>query len=86
MTKLSRPKATKPERTSSVDRVILGVDAFRRGRAVTIREKGRVSLIRAAETITDVFTRGDAYGIASGATPGLDACTGTDPEGSLVHA
>jgi GTP cyclohydrolase II len=53
MTKLSRPKATKPERTSSVDRVILGVDAFRRGRAVTIREKGRVSLIRAAETITD---------------------------------
>ena len=53
MTKSYRPKATRPERTSSVDRVILGVDAFRRGRPVAIREKGRVSLLRAAETITD---------------------------------
>jgi len=47
-----RRKTTKPERTSPVDRVIRGVDALRRGRAVVIRDKGRASVVRAAETIT----------------------------------
>jgi GTP cyclohydrolase II len=36
---------------SGVDRVILGVDAFRRGRPVTIGEKGASSLVFAAETL-----------------------------------
>jgi GTP cyclohydrolase II len=48
-----RRKTTKRERTSPVDRVIQGVDALRRGRAVIIRDNGRASLVRAAETITD---------------------------------
>jgi 3,4-dihydroxy-2-butanone 4-phosphate synthase len=45
-------KPTKRERTSPVDRVIRGVDALRRGRAVIIREKARASVIYAAETMT----------------------------------
>lgn len=53
MTKPSRPKGTVLERTSSIDRVILGVDAFRRGRPVAILGKGGLSLVRAAETVTD---------------------------------
>jgi GTP cyclohydrolase II len=47
-----RPKPTKRERTSPVDRVIRGVDALRRGQAVLIREKGGATVVRAAETIT----------------------------------
>jgi GTP cyclohydrolase II len=53
MTTPSRPKATTRQRTSPVDRVIIGVDAFRRGRPIAIREKGRVSLVQAAETLSD---------------------------------
>jgi GTP cyclohydrolase II len=67
MTKRSRPKAINQERTSSVDRVILGVDAFRRGRPVVIREKGRLSFVRAAETITDSSL--NAMGAASRPPP-----------------
>ena len=55
MTRSSRqgPKAGARRQQSAVDRVILGVDAFRRGRPVTIREKGAASSVYAVETLSD---------------------------------
>ena len=54
MTSSSRrgAKAGSRQPASPVDRVILGVDAFRRGRPVVIREKGAASFVYAVETLT----------------------------------
>ena len=47
------PRTRLSDRASPVDRVILGVDAFRRGGPVLVREKGASILVYAAETLTE---------------------------------
>jgi len=48
-----RSKTASRLRTSSVDRVIFGVDALRRGQAIVIRDKRQATIVLSAETITD---------------------------------
>jgi GTP cyclohydrolase II len=47
-----RSKTASRSRTSPVDRVILGVDALRRGQAIVIRDKRQATTVQSAETIT----------------------------------
>jgi GTP cyclohydrolase II len=48
-----RSKTASRSRTSPVDRVILGVDALRRGQAIVIRDRRQATMVLSAETITD---------------------------------
>jgi len=68
------PRARSRDQPSPVDRVILGVDALRRGRPVLIREKRDSSLVYAVETLTDSVLRS------------LRAATKTPPVQVLTHA
>jgi len=48
-----RSKAASRGRTSPVDRVILAVDALRRGQAIVIRDKRQATTVQSAETVTN---------------------------------
>lgn len=52
-----RQNPKRRERSSPVDRVILAVDALRRGHFVVIREKGRINCVWSTETIDDTALR-----------------------------
>lgn len=52
-----RPKTARQSRTSPVDRVIVGVDALRRGQAIVIRDKRRAVTVQSVETVTDAALR-----------------------------
>jgi GTP cyclohydrolase II len=52
-----RTRARSRAAPSPVDRVIQGVDAFRRGRPVVIRENGRSAVFFAVETVSDAALR-----------------------------
>ena len=49
---MSAGKAPSPRKSSAVDRVIVAVDAFRRGRAVIVRSEGGTVLAWSLETLT----------------------------------